>query len=91
MRETPRGRLQSNPLEGTNAGSGYLVPYKVEIDDGKLTALMQPGELLPVEWSVWWLKRLPCIAVPVAFCAVLGWLGARIARQMFPPKPAPTV
>lgn len=86
--QVPPGCLQSARLDGTYAGSGYLVPYDVRIGDGALEAIAQPSELLPVEWSSWWLKQLPCIAVPIAFCAVLGWLGARIAHRMFPPKSA---
>jgi hypothetical protein len=91
MVEAPPGCLQSDGLEGTYEGSGYLVPYRVRIGAGVLEVNRQPTEWLPSEWSLWWLKRLPCIAVPVAFCAALGWLGARIARRMFPPRPARTV
>jgi hypothetical protein len=88
--ETPAGCLQSAPLDGTYAERGWLVPYRVHIENGKLEAAMQPGEWLAGEWSSSWLQRLPYILVPVALCAALGWLGVRLARRLFPPKQAPS-
>lgn len=82
----PPGCLRSASLEGTYLGEEYLVSYRVRIDKDKLEATMQTTEAQPVEMTVSWLKRLPCIAVPLAFCLALAWLGARMARRLFPAK-----
>jgi hypothetical protein len=86
--KAPPGCLQSTYLDGVHLGEGYLVPYHVRIEGDKLEVTAQPTEWQPIGWTKVWLKRLPCIAVPLAFCAALGWLGARLARRLFPPKPA---
>lgn len=84
--------LKSERLEGTYTGAGYLVPYRVRIENDKLEVAMQSSEWLPGDWSLWWLQRLLCIAVPIAFCVALGWLGTRFARRLFPAKhPRPSV
>jgi hypothetical protein len=88
LREVPAGCLQSGPLQGIGLGAGYLVPYRVSIADGALDAVMQPAEWLAGEWSLWWLKRLPCVLVPLAFCAALAWLGVRVAVRLLAPRPA---
>jgi hypothetical protein len=80
-------RLVSEPLDGISAGTGYVVPYRVRIVDDKLIVTMQPREWLPGAQSQWWFDRSPCIAVPVACCVALAWLGVRMARRRFPPKP----
>lgn len=87
LTETPAGCLQSVSLEGIHLGAGYLVPYRVHIQDGELEATMQSAEWLPLGWVVSRLPWLLCLLVPIAFCVVLGWLGARIARRLFPRKP----
>jgi hypothetical protein len=80
------------PRDGIHAGSGYLIPYRVQIEGDNLEVTMQPSEWQPGAWSLNLLKSLPCVLVPVIFAVVLGWFGARIARRLFPPKPArPTV
>ena len=84
--KAPPGCLLSATLHGIHLGESYLVPYRVHIEDDKLEVSMQPAERQPAETAFLWLKRLPCIAVPLAFCAALGWLGARMARRLFPPK-----
>jgi|SRR5579871_2250079 len=84
----PDGCLQSGPLDGTYFGSGYLVPYRVRIADGKLDVTMQPREWLAGEWSLWWLKFLPCFVVPLAFCAALLGMVILIARRLRSPRPA---
>ena len=88
LHQTPADCLQSKPLEGAYTGVGYLVPYRVQIQDGKMEVAMQPNELHTGELTVSWLERLLFILVPVAFCAALGWVGARMARRLFPSKPA---
>lgn len=80
--------LRSEALEGTHSGAGYLVPYRVRIENDKLDVAMQSAEWLPGEWAVGWFKRLLCFAVPIAFCVALGWFGVRIAQRLFPAKPA---
>jgi hypothetical protein len=85
--EVPAGCFQSAPLKGSFSEDGYLVPYQVKIEDGKLEVMMQPKEWLPGAWSILWLKRLPCILVLLAFCVATGWLVARIARRLFPYSP----
>jgi hypothetical protein len=86
--KAPPGCFLSAPLGGVHLGESYLVPYRLHIEDDKLEVTMQSAESQPAETAFLWLKRLPCIAVPVAFCAALGWLGARMARRLFPPKPS---
>ena len=86
--ETPLGYLRSAPLDGIGYGPGYLVSFRVKIADDKLEATMQPSEWQPGAWLLSWLKALPCVLVPIVFCVVLGWLGARVARRLFPAKPA---
>jgi hypothetical protein len=90
LTELPSYCLKSERLQGIDSGAGYLVPYRVRIENDKLEVAMQSIKWLPGDWLVWWLKRLPCIAVPIAFCLALGWLGARIARRLFPAKPVPS-
>jgi hypothetical protein len=84
----PTGYLRSAPLDGVYAGSGYLIPYRVQIEGNKLEVTMQLSEWQPGARPVGMLKSLPCVLVLVAYCVVLGWFGARIARRLFPPKPA---
>jgi hypothetical protein len=84
----PTGYLRSARLDGTFAGSGYLIPYRIKIAEDNLEVAMQPSEWQPGAWSLSWLKALPCVLVPIVFCVVLGWLGARVARRLFPAKPA---
>ena len=80
----PEGCLQSAPLEGVYGGEDAVVTYRVRMEDDKLEVTMQP----PLPWARSSLQRLPWIAVSLALCAALAWLGVRLARRLFPPKSA---
>jgi hypothetical protein len=83
LMEAPPGCLQSSPLDGTNVEAGYLVRYRVQVQDGRLEVAKQGTDWLLGEWLLQW---LPCFVVPLAACLAAAWLGVRIARRLPRPK-----
>lgn len=84
----PEGYLRSAPLDGAHRNPDTLFTYRVQIIDGQLIVVMQSSE---AQWGarlLRWLEALPCVLVPLALCVLAGWLGVRVARRVFPPKPA---